>query len=62
MFFPLNLTAIQNPHRIPTVPIPIPMGIPMRISIPTAALELSQHTTIDAIRPLMIIIIIITNK
>jgi len=43
--FPLNLTSIQKPHRIPTgpwgyitVPIPMPTGIPMGIPIPTAAL------------------------
>ena len=48
--FPLNLTSIQNPHRIPahrpmgiphsphTHPISIPMGISMGVPIPTTAL------------------------
>jgi len=47
---PRKLHPFKNPHRLPTEPmgihhsphthtIPIPMGIPMGIPIPTAALQ-----------------------
>jgi len=50
---PQKLHPFKNPHRLPTEPmgihhsphthtIPIPMGIPMGIPIPTAALVLSR--------------------
>jgi len=49
---PRKLHPFKNPHRLPTEPmgihhsphthtIPIPMGIPMEIPIPTAALVVS---------------------
>jgi len=55
-FYSAKVTSIQNPHRLPTEPmgirhsphthtIPIPMGIPMGIPIPTAALEIIAMDT-----------------
>jgi len=53
VYIPQKLHPFKNPHRLPTEPmgihhsrhthtIPIPMGIPMGIPIPTAALQQTQ--------------------